>query len=533
MKTTAQTTVLIALSILLVTMPSVSQAETIRLANNRSLQVTYVDGHRYVALEDLATALDLDHEYSYDTGEYTLLTADSRNGVTVTFSPDQRKITVNKEERFMPAPPILRRGSIFLPADTLLTVLRAPRAQQDGSSTNQMTDVTFTPFLDFTRLRFVFSSAADKTTTFSADGTKLLVRFSKAQLGTPTPKVTVGTSQVASVEFKQMGSELVGEVSLRCVAKTEVFSLESGRHILIDVIDKEARRGTVTQDKKDFFSTCRVLLDAGHGGADIGCKLSPKQTEKWFTLGLAKTLNKAIKKRGFETILSRNSDVDLPLLARVNAINSASPDIVLTLHASTKPIGAPENPSVTLIVLRQEKPKVTEEPEKIDERGLYAPKPEEVRSAHKFALGLKRSLEAVPAASCSIIELPHVVPLDRLMAPSIMIDLANLVNRPKDEYYKIRSAVVDAITNAAVDYFNGLFLERAPDLTSDSLNSSETTTEAAGQPTPNPTLPSTIVTPATPKPTPRETIYSPKPGSVFDPEEFLGPEPDDVRNGGN
>jgi len=517
------TTVLAAL---LLAVAPFAGADTLRLANGRTLPFVFLDGHRYAALDALSTALDLEHEFSDDAQVYTLLTPDQRNGATVSFTPGRRKFTVNREERFMPVPPLQRSGTVYLPVDTILAVLRVPLAPDEDAAASRLSEVTFSPFLDFTRLQFVFSSPAEAVTTTTADGTAVVVTFPGASLDRAAREVPVNTAQVANVAFTPTSTGLVGRVAVRCKPLTEVFSLESGRRLIIDVIDGDARRGNVTQDKKDFFASCHVLLDAGHGGADTGCTLSSQQTEKWFTLGMAKSLAATLQKAGFEVVLSRTADVDLPLLARVDAINAAAPDVVLSLHASAPPLGLAADPLATVIVLRKDPPLPAGAPVAPDaaERGCYAPTPEEIRSAHNLAGLLLRKLQAVPTLRATLLDLPAVVPLTRAMAPSLLLDIANIADRPDAERAKLRAAILEATTGAVVDYFDEMFLTRSPD----ALDVSQPPMPVQTPPIAVPAVPTPTVPP--PRPAHDDTPsanYTPRSGTIFDPEEFLGPEPTD------
>ena len=126
-------------------------AEEIKLEGNRTIHCENIDGVRYVAFQELLTVLDLDQEYSDETGRHTVLSSDRRDGVSITFVVGNRKISINREEIFIPYPPTLVEQKIMLPADIILTALGALRVVPTGSSGSELSEVTFSPFLDFTR----------------------------------------------------------------------------------------------------------------------------------------------------------------------------------------------------------------------------------------------------------------------------------------------------------------------------------------------------------------------------------------------
>jgi len=89
----------------------------------------------------------------------------------------------------------------------------------------------------------------------------------------------------------------------------------------------------------------RIVLDPGHGGKDPGA-IGPRGVmEKEVTLAMAKALAEQLKKRyPCEVILTRDSDVYIPLDERTLIANRLDADLFVSLHAnanrSRKPFGA-------------------------------------------------------------------------------------------------------------------------------------------------------------------------------------------------
>lgn len=75
-----------------------------------------------------------------------------------------------------------------------------------------------------------------------------------------------------------------------------------------------------------------VIIDAGHGGKDDGAK-ARGLVEKGLTLDLAFRLEGILKKRGFQTLLTRVDDRFLPLRLRASIANAIpDPAIFVSLH---------------------------------------------------------------------------------------------------------------------------------------------------------------------------------------------------------
>lgn len=82
----------------------------------------------------------------------------------------------------------------------------------------------------------------------------------------------------------------------------------------------------------------RIVLDAGHGGKDQGASRQGVN-EKDLNLSLALVVKEALEAKGFQVILTRNSDVFLPLPTITAITNKHKPDLFISIHhnASTNP----------------------------------------------------------------------------------------------------------------------------------------------------------------------------------------------------
>ncbi len=91
------------------------------------------------------------------------------------------------------------------------------------------------------------------------------------------------------------------------------------------------------------LSASRVVIDAGHGGHDPGTMNKSGLREKDVVLDVSKRLRKLLEKDGFEVVMTRDSDVFIPLEERTAIANSKGADLFLSIHVnaarSTKPRG--------------------------------------------------------------------------------------------------------------------------------------------------------------------------------------------------
>jgi len=77
----------------------------------------------------------------------------------------------------------------------------------------------------------------------------------------------------------------------------------------------------------------RIVIDAGHGGRDSGaCNAAHGLKEKELTLDVSRRLRDLLEQAGFEVVMTRDSDVYVPLAQRPQIANRAKGDLFLSLH---------------------------------------------------------------------------------------------------------------------------------------------------------------------------------------------------------
>src|SRR5438132_5154254 len=87
---------------------------------------------------------------------------------------------------------------------------------------------------------------------------------------------------------------------------------------------------TAMKDTSKTFNT--VVVDAGHGGKDNGAYRRYGGAEKIATLDVAKRLDRKLRESQLKTVLTRSSDVFIPLDERVAIENSQKNSIFVSIH---------------------------------------------------------------------------------------------------------------------------------------------------------------------------------------------------------
>ena len=79
-----------------------------------------------------------------------------------------------------------------------------------------------------------------------------------------------------------------------------------------------------------------IVIDPGHGGLDKGACVK-ECTEKMLCLMTALMLKKELNEKGFRVLLTRTSDIFIPLKKRTTIANSAKCDLFISLHFNSAP----------------------------------------------------------------------------------------------------------------------------------------------------------------------------------------------------
>ena len=78
-----------------------------------------------------------------------------------------------------------------------------------------------------------------------------------------------------------------------------------------------------------------IVIDAGHGGSDLGVRIADKTYEKDLNLRLALALQKELATSGYRRVLlTRSADKDVSVKERSELIRKTNPALVISLHAN-------------------------------------------------------------------------------------------------------------------------------------------------------------------------------------------------------
>ncbi len=139
------------------------------------------------------------------------------------------------------------------------------------------------------------------------------------------PSSPPASKPAAKAETKEVASA-------KTPTSTKTASAESGPPIKAAA---PTAAGSRTLTRALGLKVARVVIDPGHGGHDTGTIGPSGLTEKEVVLDVAQRLKQLIEERtGAEVILTRNTDIFIPLEERTAIANEKGADLFISIHAN-------------------------------------------------------------------------------------------------------------------------------------------------------------------------------------------------------
>lgn len=100
---------------------------------------------------------------------------------------------------------------------------------------------------------------------------------------------------------------------------------------------KEAKVRAPLKGKYFLKKIRKIVIDAGHGGKDPGTLGRGGSKEKYIVMDISKRLEKILKKRGIDVIMTRRNDTFVSLKKRTEIASRSNADIFVSVHANSSP----------------------------------------------------------------------------------------------------------------------------------------------------------------------------------------------------
>lgn len=127
-------------------------------------------------------------------------------------------------------------------------------------------------------------------------------------------------------------------IDVRGERRTEISRLEESIQSLdteLDMRKEPSEENTVLPGKGKPGKVRRIVIDAGHGGHDPGAVGPGGMREKDIVLEIAKKLARKIRgETGIDVVMTRSTDIFLPLEERTAIANKVNADLFVSIHAN-------------------------------------------------------------------------------------------------------------------------------------------------------------------------------------------------------
>ena len=131
-------------------------------------------------------------------------------------------------------------------------------------------------------------------------------------------------------------------LSLKNKTNLKTIYIINKKQIIIKILNLKDQREIKDKVKvinSSFLNRSKkiIVIDAGHGGRDIGASYKKLRYEKDVTLKISNYLKSELQRKGFIVYLTRTSDKYIKLSNRTKYANKKNADIFISIHANAAP----------------------------------------------------------------------------------------------------------------------------------------------------------------------------------------------------
>tara|TARA_B100001029_G_C15057683_1_gene455729 strand:- start:1052 stop:2509 length:1458 start_codon:yes stop_codon:yes gene_type:complete len=275
--------------------------------------------------------------------------------IKLVISPHSSFIKLNDSILHMYCPVIYDGNDFFIPVDPFLEILKQsklPIILIDSSEDFIITTPTNFNInsLEINNKINGIEINLNTSRKFSTDA--LAASISRAGwLNLTIAGATIDSIGIAESDFKSpimrirtIQSKESAQISFLLKSKVDDFEIESNNNFIsIFLRTAMAENADKIKEMRKRWLLDTIVIDAGHGGKDVGCIARTGIQEKTVNLDIAKKLGKLIRENmGIKVIYTRDEDVFIPLWKRTQIANDAGGKVFISIHANS----APNNTSV-------------------------------------------------------------------------------------------------------------------------------------------------------------------------------------------
>jgi len=238
------------------------------------------------------------------------------------------------------------RNTLFYPLllISLLFLFAAPvRAAQDETTQSVLNSIRYWKDPNYTRIVIDLKSPATFRENYLPNPDRLFIDLHNTIMGNGITPIQISDGVVTQVRAGQYDKETVRVViDLSAKAGYKILPLTSPDRLVIDILRDTALPVSEPEQKieKDgnnniIMASQTIVIDPGHGGKDPGARGRSGLREKDIVLDVGLRLRRLIKERlGVNVIMTRETDVFIPLEERTAIANTKGADLFVSVHAN-------------------------------------------------------------------------------------------------------------------------------------------------------------------------------------------------------
>ena len=305
------------------------------------------DGASYVAAERLAGLLKGSWAVKGKTGTLTVAKRSAQ------FSRDKSRLILQGQPLALEAAPRVTAKGWLIPADFLDKglgrLVPGVRAARPAVASAKAPIKRVDSSVAFEELRFRSYPSFTRIVVEAAAGLSYLTAAGRSEI-----RVRLSGLNVAGVHLEEIGDGLVKEARLESVgpdgvlrivleapaAEVKTLSLQDPFRVVVDIYRAKESAGTEGPRANNGGAPPLklIVLDAGHGGHDPGARGPKGVQEKDVVLDVTRRAARMIEDGlGIKVVLTRSTDVFVPLRERTNFANKQRADLFVSVHANAHP----------------------------------------------------------------------------------------------------------------------------------------------------------------------------------------------------
>jgi len=232
--------------------------------------------------------------------------------------------------------------------------LDSPPLTAQGDRLAEVKGIRYWSNPDYTRIVIDMGDKADYKEQRLSDPDRIFIDIYNSKLSSAAgAPIFINNGLLKDVRAGQNQKDVVRVVlDLDSIGSYSIIHLQNPFRIVVDVDGSLRREDTGTGGKGQGAKekeqqpvaektepppakNILIVIDPGHGGKDSGAIGKRGLMEKTVVLDIAKRLGDAIKnKTGYEVVLTRDSDVFIPLEERTAVANIKKADLFISIHAN-------------------------------------------------------------------------------------------------------------------------------------------------------------------------------------------------------